>query len=158
LWSQHDLDALTSDAAQYLSAGTATDWGVSYRMQSETPLITLGSGIPDPEGLPRRELLEAMQRALDVPDDGPLRYGGGVGLDALREELARRYTRDRGVPVTAEHFTLTNGSAGAIDLVCAAFLSPGDVVISEAPTFSGSLRTFRGHQAEVHSVGMDHEG
>ncbi len=158
LWSHYDLDALTSDAAQYLSAGTATDWGLSSRDGMSASIISLGGGIPDPASLPRRELVDAMNRALSVPDDGPLRYGGGVGYEPLRVALAERYTRDRGLPVGPEHFTLTNGSAGAIDLVCAAFISPGDVVIAEAPTFSGSLRTFRGHQAEVVTVGMDHQG
>jgi 2-aminoadipate transaminase len=158
LWSTRDLDELTSEAAQYLSAGTATDWGLSTRIQSPIPPVSLGGGIPDPVTLPRIELQEAFGRALATEDDGPLRYGGGVGFEPLREILAERYSRDRGLPVTPQHFTLTNGSAGAIDLACAAFLSPGDVVVSEAPTFSGSLRTFRGRQAEVVAVGMDHEG
>lgn len=158
LWAEYDLDALTSNAAQSLSAGSATDWGLSSRAETSVPAISLGGGIPDPESLPREELLDAMQRALAPADDGPLRYGGAVGFEPLRIALAERYTRDRGRPVTPAHFTLTNGSAGAIDLVCAAFLSPGDVVITEAPTFSGSLRTFHGHQAEIVTVSMDHQG
>jgi 2-aminoadipate transaminase len=158
LWSQVDLDDLTSEAAQYLSAGTATDWGLSARDGMSASVISLGGGIPDPENLPRAELLDAMNRALSAPDDGPLRYGGGVGFEPLRVALAERYTHDRGLAVGPAHFTLTNGSAGAIDLVCAAFLSPGDVVIAEAPTFSGSLRTFHGHQAEIVTVSMDHQG
>ena len=158
LWAEHDLDELTSDAVKHLTAGSATDWGMPATVQSPVEPINLGGGIPDPDTLPRAELLAAMDRALDVPDDTPLRYGGGVGYEPLREALAERYTRDRRVPVTADHFLLTNGSAGAIDLVCAAFLSPGDTVISESPTFSGTLRTFRGHQANVLSVGMDEDG
>lgn len=158
LWAEHDLDALTSDAVKYLTAGSATDWGMPTTVESPVPPISLGGGIPDPDTLPRAELLAAMDRALDVPDDSPLRYGGGIGYEPLRGALAERYTRDRHVPVTADHFLLTNGSAGAIDLVCSAFLSPGDTVISEAPTFSGTLRTFRGRQANILSVGMDDDG
>lgn len=158
LWAEYDLDSLTSEAAQYLSAGTATDWGLSATVDYSVPTISMGGGIPDPESLPREELLDAMQRALAPADDGPLRYGGAVGFEPLRVALAERYTRDRGRFVTPAHFTLTNGSAGAIDLVCSAFLSPGDVVIAEAPSFSGSLRTFRGHQTEVVTVSMDHQG
>ena len=158
LWAEHDIEALTSDAVKHLTSGSATDWGMPATVQSPVQPITFGSGIPDPNTLPRAELLAAMKRALDASDDGPLRYGGGEGYEPLRQALADRYTRDRHVPVTADHFLLTNGSADAIDLVCATFLSPGDVVISEAPTFSGTLRTFRGHQTEVRSVGMDEDG
>ena len=158
LWAAHDVEALTSDAVKHLTAGSATDWGMPAASNGSASPINMGGGIPDPGTLPRTELLAAMGRALASEDDTPLRYGGGVGYEPLRAQLAERYTRDRHVPVTADHFLLTNGSADAIDLVCSTFLSPGDVVISEAPTFSGTLRTFRGHQAEVLSVPIDGDG
>ncbi len=157
-WSQFDLDELASDAVKIVTAGTPTDWGLPSDVQSVVTPITLGGGIPDPDSLPRQELTEAMARAVNVMDDTPLRYGGAFGFEPLREFLAERYTRDRGVPVTADHFLLTNGSAGAIDQVASALISSGDVVISEAPTFSGSIRTFRGHLAEIHTVPMDDDG
>ncbi len=158
LWSQYDLDELASDAVKVVTAGTPTDWGLPSDVQSVVTPITLGGGIPDPRSLPRQGLIEAMARAVDVIDDTPLRYGGAFGFEPLREFLAERYTRDRGFAVTADYFLLTNGSAGAIDQVAAALISPGDVVISEAPTFSGSIRTFRGHMAEIHTVPMDDDG
>jgi 2-aminoadipate transaminase len=120
--------------------------------------ITLGAGLPDPATLPRRPLVEALERALRTEDDGPLRYAGGWGYEPLRDELAARYTRDRGFAVDANWFVLTNGSAGAIHQVCTALLSPGDVAIVEAPTYSGTVRTLRGHQAEIATVGTDVEG
>lgn len=158
LWSQFDLDERASEAVKLVTAGTPTDWGLPSDVQSVVTPITLGGGIPDPASLPREELIAAMSRAVDVIDDTPLRYGGAYGFEPLRQFLAERYTRDRGFPVTADHFLLTNGSAGAIDQVAAALISAGDVVISEAPTFSGSIRTFRGHMAEIHTVPMDDDG
>ncbi|MGE3961223.1 MAG: PLP-dependent aminotransferase family protein [Dehalococcoidia bacterium] len=158
LWSQYDLDELASDAVKLVTAGTPTDWGLPSDVQSVVTPITLGGGIPDPQSLPRQALTEAMARAVDVMDDTPLRYGGAFGFEPLRAFLAERYTRDRGFAVTSDYFLLTNGSAGAIDQVAAALISAGDVVISEAPTFSGSIRTFRGHMAEIHTVPMDDDG
>lgn len=158
LWAGRDLVTLASDAVQRMSTGSATDWGLAAAVESPLPPVTLGGGIPDPDTLPRRDLLDAMETALAVEDDSPLRYGGGMGYEPLRAALAERYTRDRGLHVEADHFMLTNGSAGAIDAVCSALVERGDVVIAEAPTFSGTLRTFRGRGAEIVSVGMDHEG
>jgi 2-aminoadipate transaminase len=158
LWDGRELRDLASAALQYTTTGSVTDWGVPARIDSPTQPVTLGAGLPDPDTLPRRELLDAMQRALAVEDDGPLRYGGGWGFEPLREELATRYTRERGFPVSADWFVVTNGSAGAIDQVCRTLVSPGDVVIAESPTYTGTLRTFRGHQTELHSVDMDDEG
>jgi len=158
LWAGRDLDDLGSDALKFVTAGTPTDWGLPSDVTSVVPPITLGGGIPDPDALPRQALQEAMARAIHKDGDEPLRYGGPLGYDPLRQFLADRYTRDRGFPVTLDHFLLTNGSAGAIDQVASTILSPGDVVITEAPTFSGSVRTFRGHQAEIAWVGVDDDG
>lgn len=160
LWAARNLDDMTSAAAKYMTTGSATDWGMATAIESIAPPITLGSGVPDPTTLPRTLLAEAMARAVDTDalDDSPLRYGGPEGYEPLRALLAERYRRDRGFAVGPEHFLLTNGSAGAIDQICGAFMTPGDVIITEAPTFSGTLRTFRGHSAEIVSIGMDDHG
>ncbi len=158
IWSEYDLDELASEGAKFLSRGSATDWGLPADLEPRVPPITLGGGIPDPVSLPRDELIQSMSRSIDVESDEPLRYGGGIGYEHLRDEMARRFNRERGSNVTADHFLLTNGSAGAIDLVCRAYLSPGDTVITERPTFSGSVRTFKGHQANVVTVPIDGEG
>ena len=87
-----------------------------------------------------------------------LSYGGALGLEALREEVARFFARDRAPAIGADHFVLANGAAGAIDLACSALLDPDDVVVTEVPAFSGSLRTIRGHGARLAGVPMDAHG
>ena len=158
LWDEHDGDVLLSERARQLAAGSATDWGLPPNVDWDVPRISLGGGIPDPETLPRAALLAALERVLSTEDETPLRYGGALGAEPLRAQLAKRYGKLTGLELTAEHFMLTNGAAGAIASTCAALLDPGDVVVSEAPVFSGSLRTFRGHGAEIVAVGMDEEG
>ena len=159
LWRDRDLGAYASARVRGLIAGSATDWGLGGggREARRAP-ISLAGGIPDAATQPKAALLEAMRRALDTPDDAPLVYGGARGYEPLREEIARYFARDQGPAPVADHVVLTNGAAGAIDMVCAALLDPGDVVISEVPTFSGSLRTMRGHQAEIVGIHMDDEG
>ena len=87
-----------------------------------------------------------------------LSYGGPLGYEPLREEVARWFARDQQPAIGADHFVLANGAAGAIDLACSALLDPGDVVVTEAPAFSGSLRTIRGHGARLVGVPMDARG
>ena len=158
LWAERDVASMLGGAARAMSAGSATDWGMPAPLDAATPPITLGGGIPDPETLPRAELMAALGRALAAPDDGPLRYGGALGYEPLREAIAERSARTGGGPLGAEHVMLTNGSAGAIDVICSTLIDPGDVIVAEAPTFSGSARTFRGHGAEVVSVPVDRDG
>ena len=99
-----------------------------------------------------------------APDPGAQRgaaalsYGGPLGHEPLREEVARFFARDQEPAIGADHFVLANGAAGAIDLACSALLNPDDVVVTEVPAFSGSLRTIRGHGARLVGVPMDAHG
>jgi 2-aminoadipate transaminase len=158
LWADRDLTSMLGGAARAMNAGSATDWGMPAPVDAAPPPITLGGGIPDPGTLPRSDLLAALGRVLEAPDDGPLRYGGALGYEPLREAIAARSARAWGVPLGAEHVMLTNGSAGAIDVICSTLIDAGDVIVVEAPTFSGSTRTFRGHGAEIISVPVDRDG
>ena len=158
-WSGRDYGALVNQRIRNLSAGSSTDWGMpGAPSEPRVPPISLGGGIPDGATQPRADLLEAMRRALATEDDAPFVYGGAQGYEPLRREIGQYFARDHAEPPTAEHFALTNGAAGAIDLVCAALLDPGDVVITEAPTFTGTIRTMRGHGAEIVDAPMDAEG
>ena len=87
-----------------------------------------------------------------------LSYGGPHGYEPLREQVARFFARDQEPAIGADHFVLANGAAGAIDLACSALIDPGDVVVTEVPAFSGSLRTIRGHGARLVGVPMDAQG
>jgi DNA-binding transcriptional MocR family regulator len=175
LWRQRDPGTLPSRRLQALNTGSATDWGMSSRpLDPNIRAISLAGGMPDSATLPRRALVAAMAEVLDLDptlpladlhsteavnsDGAPLSYGGPYGYEPLRAEIARHFARDHDPAIGADHIVLTNGAAGAIDLICSALLDPGDVVVSEVPAFSGSLRTIRGHQARLVGVPMDRQG
>ena len=161
LWAGRDPEALLSSGARELKPGTATDWGLpasAWALAGSSQAISLAGGIPDPSTLPKAALLEALGEALTSDDNGALTYGGGLGFEGLREQLAERSTRELGLPASAGHFMLTNGSSGGIATVCAALLDRGDIVVSESPTFSGTMRTFRGHGARIVTVPVDEDG
>ncbi|HZQ38271.1 MAG TPA: PLP-dependent aminotransferase family protein [Dehalococcoidia bacterium] len=151
------LDFIT-DAARSIGVGTTTDAGWAPPPQAGTIPIMMTGGIPDPASLPRQELLSALAKVLDDVPSEALRYGGTQGFEVLREALAQRSAANDRIEQGPDNFVLTNGSAGGIDLICSAFINPGDIVLTESPTFSGTLRTFRGHQARLISVPMDNDG
>ena len=157
-WTGVDIRELLNEAALAVGAGTPTDQGVPWvhAPAVEDPILLAG-GIPDPATLPAADLLRSLEKALS--DTGALTYGGVLGFDGLREALAERYSRLDGLPLGPGNFILNNGSSGSIANVCDAFVEPGDVVLVESPTFSGSLRTMRGHLAEIVAVPLhDPEG
>ncbi len=53
---------------------------------------------------------------------------------------------------------VTTGGQQVIDLVCKTLLDPGDVVVTEAPTYPGAVPTFCAYQADVVQVTMDSDG
>ena len=157
-WADADIRTLLNRAALAVGAGTPTDQGVPWVQApaTEDPILLAG-GVPDPETLPGDELLACLERALG--DTGSLTYGGALGFEGLREALADRYSLLDGLSLSPGNFIVNNGSSGSIANVCDAFVEPGDVVLVESPTFSGSLRTMRGHLAEIAAVPLhDPEG
>ncbi|MBI4312986.1 MAG: PLP-dependent aminotransferase family protein, partial [Chloroflexi bacterium] len=120
--------------------------------------ISFGGGIPDPSTLPLAALAHAAERVLAEEGIEALQYGGSLGDVYLREELAARYGLRYGVPLSPDQVMITTGSSQALDALCAALLDPGDVVLTEEPTFTGSLWTFRAHGARLLPMPLDRGG
>lgn len=84
-------------------------------------------------------------------------YGDPEGLWPLREHLARWGTRV-GFAAGPEEILITTGARQGIDLVCRTVLRPGDVAVTESPTFMGALVSMQNAGARVMGVPYDQEG
>jgi 2-aminoadipate transaminase len=60
--------------------------------------------------------------------------------------------------VDPDELLVTTGGQQVIDLVCKTLVDPGDVVVTEAPTYPGAVPTFCAYQADVVQVTMDRDG
>ena len=118
--------------------------------------VFFGGGVPPTEAIPVDRLREGMERAWA---DGAetLLYGEVKGYKPLREMIVARMAM-RGATVDAADVLVSNGSQQGIDLVARVFVDPGDIVLTEAPTFMDALRVFRSHEAEPVGVPVDEEG
>jgi 2-aminoadipate transaminase len=147
-WTAGDIERLLAPVTRMLNQPTAL-----------SPLpYDLNAGVPDAASLPAQELADAAARALERDAAGALTYGGTLGYTPLREWLAGRFAQETGLRVTADHLTLTSGSAHAIDNIAATFLASGDVVIMGAPTYPGAIRAFRARGARIVDVPQDEDG
>ncbi len=79
------------------------------------------------------------------------------GLPALREGLADMLS-ERGTPTAPDQVMVTTGAQQAVSLATLLLIRPGDSVIVEAPSFSGTLDAFRTRGAEVIPVPVDDDG
>jgi 2-aminoadipate transaminase len=62
------------------------------------------------------------------------------------------------VEIDPDEVLVTTGGQQVIDLACKTLLDPGDVVVTEAPTYPGAVPTFCAYQADVVQVTMDRQG
>ena len=138
--------------------GTPGEWDLPQDVVPKKDLLYLAVGIPDAETLPKEALGEAAAEVIAKPGDLALRYGFGLGPEGIRSWLADHRTTHEGFEVSPEWFQMTNGSSGAIDLVVRSLIEPGDVIISENPTYMGTLHNFRGVGAELRYVPVDDKG
>ena len=116
-------------------------------------------GMTAPEAFPAAEMAEAAGRAiLDIGKNFAF-YPGDLGHPGLREVLARREADREGVDYDPDELALTNGSMQAVTLVGRALMEePGDIVITEETTYSGTLGAYRGLGYRLVGVPTDEQG
>jgi 2-aminoadipate transaminase len=118
--------------------------------------VFFGGGVPPTDVIPIERLREGAEAAWRDGAD-VLLYGEVKGYKPLRELIAGRMAA-RGAEIDASDILITNGAQQGIDLVARVFVDPGDIVLTEAPTFMDALRVFRSHEAEPVGVPVDDEG
>jgi 2-aminoadipate transaminase len=147
----------TTATSRRIEPFAASVWPWVDQMAERNPeAVFFGGGVPPAEMIPVARLREGANRAWD---DGAstLLYGEVRGYRPLRELIAERMAT-RGAIVDTADILVTNGAQQGIDLVARIFVDPGDIVLTEAPTFMDALRVFRSHDAEPVGVPVDEEG
>jgi len=124
----------------------------------QNALYEFGGGFPDPASFPYDGVVEATARMMKAEGAEALTYGDHQGYRGLRELVCHKYDLFEGLKVTPEHLIISNGSGHALSLAFSAFLDVGDPMLSEAPTFSGTLNTIRRHGPQVLDVPVDADG
>ncbi len=118
-----------------------------------------GSGRPDPESFPNRGLAEAAMRILPELGDELALYPGNLGFEPMRRLMSQRFEKREGVPLPAEQIALTTGSMQAVTLMAQAFVdSPGDVILMEEFSYSGTIGAYKQEGAELVGIPLDENG
>ena len=127
------------------------------RWGADPEVISFGGGYPDPTLFPIAELAEVMAELLTPAHADALQYTASVGLPELRAQVADRLGRDQ-MACTAEDVLIIQGGQQGLDLVGRLMLDPGDVVITEDPTFLGALIAFNPCEPVYATVRSDADG
>ncbi len=152
-------------------SGRATrthDQPISYFMQQavENPnLISLAAGLVDPESLPAAEIREVVADLLG--DSGTaqaaLQYGTTHGYAPLREKILARAmsldaTKASTLGLDLDDVVVTTGSQQLLYMIGELLLDPGDIVITEAPSYFVNHGTLTSLGARTLQVPMDDQG
>jgi len=121
-------------------------------------IISFAGGLPDPRYFPREELAEIARKLIIEYGDYSLQYSETKGVYEAREALAKFLYKFRGIKADPEDIIITSGSQEGLHILATAFITPGDKVITESPTYLAALGAFRLAGADVIGIKIDDHG
>ncbi len=120
-------------------------------------VISLAGGLPDTTTFPVDSYASLMNSVAVQSCARALQYGPTEGL-ALVKRCIVEVMAAEGMTVDTDEVLVTTGGQQVIDLVCKTLVDPGDVIVTEAPTYPGAVPTFCAYEADVVQVTLDDEG
>jgi 2-aminoadipate transaminase len=131
--------------------------GELLRMGADPSIISFAGGYPDGSLFPSQHLGEIFAELVSRQGEASLQYTVSDGIPKLRAQVAARLTA-QGTPGGGDDILILQGSQQGLDLMGKLMLDPGDVVITERPTFLGALIAFNPFQPRYRGVRMDAQG
>src|SRR3954447_18164483 len=120
-------------------------------------VISLAGGLPDTSTFSGELLAKLMSGVAAEASARALQYGPTEGWNDVREAIVEVMAAE-GTEVDPQDVLVTTGGQQVIDLVCKAFIDPGDVIVAEAPTYPGAVPAFSAYQADVVQIAVDDDG
>lgn len=129
-----------------------------FKYAADPAVISLSAGNPAPEAFPVQEIAEISAEILhDRPIDA-LQYSVTEGYAPLRKHLTEYFREEHGIGRGFDDLIITSGAQQVMDLLAKSLLNEGDTVLCEAPSFIGSLNTFRSYRARLRGIPMQSDG
>lgn len=128
-----------------------------FKLLSNPNMISFAGGMPAGNTFPGADTARIAKDLLENDAARVLQYGETEGWAPLRES-GRQWLRSLGINFEGRDDIIVSGGQQAIDLICKAFIDPGDTILVEAPTFLGALHTMRTYQANIVPVPLEDDG
>ena len=125
---------------------------------SDPEVISLSAGNPAPDAFPVEAISEISARILRDNPIGVLQYGVSEGYNPLRDTLKTYLKEKHNIGSEDDELIIVSGAQQVMDIAAKTFLNEGDVLVCEAPSFVGSLNTFRSYNAELVGVPVQPDG
>jgi 2-aminoadipate transaminase len=116
--------------------------------------IAFTAARPPEELFPVEEFRRCLNAVMRREGRRVLQIGSTDGYSPLKSALID-LLRDEGLNIRSEQLLITDGCQQAIDMVCKAFLRPGDSIAFENPAYPGAIAIFAGARVRTLAVGVE---
>jgi 2-aminoadipate transaminase len=135
----------TSEIRDLMSIATRSD------------IISFAGGMPGNELFPVKEIDEIYNSLpLDIKQNG-FQYGPTPGYPPLLDSL-KEFLRKKNLPVDNNKILITTGSLQAINILGKMFIDPGDLVVTENPSFIAAIAAFKSYQGVLKGIDLNEDG
>lgn len=125
------------------------------------PKYNFIGGHNDPEHIPVAELAEAAASVLKREGASLAMYNlahGPQGHRGLRDFVAAKLGKHRGIACTRDEVLITSGSGHGIDLISGILLEPGDTVVLEEFSYGGAITKLKRMGINIVGAPLDDKG
>lgn len=140
---------------QQKSASFFDIYQLSVQAKSQPGAIDFSSGFPISSGL--KDLQRHARRAMKKVTETLFNYDFPQGQIVLRQQIAKMLIQ-LGLELSPENLIITNGSKQGLSLVMNHYLQPGDWIVTESPTYYGSLEIIENIGARIIGIPMQGSG
>jgi len=126
-------------------------------LSARPDIISFSGGLPEVRALSFERLEKYIRRIIKTDGAVSLQYSGSDGYYPLKTKLIE-VMKLEGVDTVEEDIITTTGSQHALDLLSKIFINPGDVIITEAPSYTGALNSFNSYEAKITGIPVDKHG
>lgn len=128
-----------------------------FSISMKPGVISFAGGLPYPASFPSEEIADVLNRLLKESGSTLLQYGPSRGTKEGMGAVQARMNK-LGITADEDEIIITSGAQQAIEMAVKVLVNPGDVVLTENPTFLGALGIFRNAGASVTGIQMDENG
>ncbi len=121
-------------------------------------VISFAAGNPAPETFPVKEVKEIIDRIMSENPITALQYSLTEGYTPLRDVLKKDLEAQGCFDPETDDLIITSGAQQANELSCKVMCDEGDTVITEAPSFIGSLNSFKSYNGHIVGVPLENDG
>lgn len=121
-------------------------------------IISFAGGLPNPTTFPVENIENATKKILEEDGARALQYSSTEGYFPLRQYIAERYMKTRGLKVDPEEIIITNGAQQGLDLVGKILVNKGSSVAIESPGYLGAIQAFSIYEPRFHTIPLEEDG